>query len=167
MAIAHTPAKPWLSMDEATHAPRRTCSHLVRARAPAEATPTRRGRKRAGVNVQPAGSGSAPSGARCCEASAVPAVRANDSRLPTSERGQWLPGAGGPRWPRGFGGGLALQPREVVQASIAPLRSLPAHPGAHSQGPAHSLRPLALRSLARLTGPPCGPSGVSAVRTEP
>lgn len=93
---------------------------LGAARAPAEATPTRRGRKRAYVTVQPAGSGSAPSEIRCCEVASVPGVRANDSRLPTSEVSA-RPGAGVARWPRG----LALSPREVAQVSPEPTARAP------------------------------------------
>lgn len=154
MAIAHTPAKPWLSMDEATHCPWRTSSHLVRARAPAEATPTRRGRKRACVTVQPAGSGSAPSETRCCEVSSVPGV-------------QFAPTTPGCLRARSVRGRRQVAPRPRWRPRPVATPGRPGVPGAHSQGPAHSPRPLALRSLARLTGPPCGPSGMSAVCTEP
>lgn len=60
MATAYTSAialviRRW---DHPRH--RRTSSPLVPGQAPAEATPTRQGRRRAGVTVQPAESGSAP-----------------------------------------------------------------------------------------------------------
>ncbi|XP_076779585.1 protein cholesin isoform X1 [Arvicanthis niloticus] len=85
MAIAHTPAKPWLSRDEATHAPgvqaATWCGHVPRQRprphAEGASAPASLSSRLDLVPPRPE--------TRCCEVASVPGVRANDSRLPTSE----------------------------------------------------------------------------------